>query len=804
MKRNAKALLSLLLALGMLLSLTACGGKTEEVEQPQETETPTMVYAADYRSVKYEGQNTYMEPLLFTGDSYYVGLNEKVGEEIPEGATLEYEGQYDVYETRLYKVSLDGSVERLTEYQSVPRAENDGNYPQFWSGTSLVAMLRDEDGTLVAVENQYTSYYDGPADQADSEMSWQNWVYTSDYYLRRLSETGAELSSERVAFDTANSYLNFYGMQPDGKGNLLCTGEGQIVAIAMDGSVAYIIPLDTYADNLTMLKDGRVAAIMDGNEGRELRILDLEKQSLSDESYALPYDCYTLIDGAGLYDGIYLSGQTVYSYSLETQDKEKLLNLMDCDVNGSLFSGLRIDKDGSIMGFANSYDGQSAPEVVTLKLVPSNTLPQKTELTMAVMDAEYNFQLNEAVMKFNRSNPTARIRMIDYSQYNTDEDYSAGQTKLLTEVVSGKLPDLLLLNNLPYRQLAAKGFLEDLYPYLDADPEIKRDDLFPNVLAAMEVNGKLCELCSSFTIETLVGASQVVGDKPGWTYSDFDAALASMPEGCDPLSQYTTRDDILRTLVSLELDELVDWTTGECRFDSEGFAELLQFASRFPKSFDWENYQWTNDEDEAVRLAEGRQMLRSVSVSYMENLLYDDAYFGGDTTYIGYPTWSGVGSMLQLGADNGLYAMSSSCKDKDAAWQFLRGFLLPKFQEGVWGLPVSRSVFNDKLEKAMTPEYRKDAEGNFVLDKEGKRIEVAKTSIGRADGSIVNVFAMTQEQADRLTELVATTTKSADNDSSIIDIVVEQAQAFFAGQKSAEEVARLIQSKVKLYVNEQR
>ena len=42
------------------------------------------------------------------------------------------------------------------------------------------------------------------------------------------------------------------------------------------------------------------------------------------------------------------------------------------------------------------------------------------------------------------------------------------------------------------------------------------------------------------------------------------------------------------------------------------------------------------------------------------------------------------------------------------------------------------------------------------------------------------------------------------DDETIMGIVSEQAQAFFNGQKSAEEVARLIQSKVNIYVNEQR
>ena len=43
-----------------------------------------------------------------------------------------------------------------------------------------------------------------------------------------------------------------------------------------------------------------------------------------------------------------------------------------------------------------------------------------------------------------------------------------------------------------------------------------------------------------------------------------------------------------------------------------------------------------------------------------------------------------------------------------------------------------------------------------------------------------------------------------DQNDAIFSIVQEQAAAYFAGQKDPEEVARLVQSKAKLYVNEQR
>ncbi|MBQ4652289.1 MAG: hypothetical protein IJB78_06195, partial [Oscillospiraceae bacterium] len=60
------------------------------------------------------------------------------------------------------------------------------------------------------------------------------------------------------------------------------------------------------------------------------------------------------------------------------------------------------------------------------------------------------------------------------------------------------------------------------------------------------------------------------------------------------------------------------------------------------------------------------------------------------------------------------------------------------------------------------------------------------------------------EEGEALRNLVSTTTKYANYNDSVYEIVLEQAEAYFAGQKSAEEVARLIQSKANIYVNEQR
>ncbi len=435
--------------------------------------------------------------------------------------------------------------------------------------------------------------------------------------------------------------------------------------------------------------------------------------------------------------------------------------------------------------------------------MPYDSVPHKEEITLATQ--YLGWEVRDQIVSFNRKNDNYRIVVKDYSEFNTEDDYSAGQTKLTTELLAGNVPDIIDLNGMPYNQLASKGLLADLYPFIDADSEFGREDFFPNVLAALEVNGGLYSTVSSFGLITVIGAASVVGEEPGWTYDEFNAALASMPEGCEAFDVYTTRDDILRTCLSLDMKDFVNWSTGECNFDSEEFAELLAFAAQFPESFDYENYEYTAEDDTQTRIAEGRQMLMQGSIYSIESVFYNDSYFGGDATYIGYPTADGTpGNLISI--DSG-YAISAKSEHQDVAWEFLRQFFTEKYQmdeANAYSIPSNISAYNERIKKAMTPEYEKDANGNYKLDEDGNKIPVARMSFGTANG-VIDFYALTQEQADELYSVITSTTALYDFSSdAIFDIVKEQSQAYFSGQKTAEDVAKLVQSKANIYVNEQR
>ncbi|MCL2051366.1 MAG: hypothetical protein FWG91_06545, partial [Lachnospiraceae bacterium] len=90
--------------------------------------------------------------------------------------------------------------------------------------------------------------------------------------------------------------------------------------------------------------------------------------------------------------------------------------------------------------------------------------------------------LRQPVLSFNTTNPLYQIALKEYE----DSD------QLNADIMTGRAPDIVLLP--PYFMMdiyADKGVFADLYPLLDADPGIDRDDLQENILRAYETGGQL-------------------------------------------------------------------------------------------------------------------------------------------------------------------------------------------------------------------------------------------------------------------------------------------------------------------------
>ena len=96
----------------------------------------------------------------------------------------------------------------------------------------------------------------------------------------------------------------------------------------------------------------------------------------------------------------------------------------------------------------------------------------------------------------------------------------------------------------------------------------------------------------------------------------------------------------------------------------------------------------------------------------------------------------------------------------------------------------------------MTPEYYTDENGN--------QVEQMKTSWGYDDFNI-DIYAATGEEVDRVRSLSSSADRLAGSvNEQLAAIITEETEAFFKGQKSAEDTAGIIQNRIQIYVNENR
>ncbi len=689
-------------------------------------------------------------------------------------------GYYGMTETRLFKMNMDGTgLEQLPGYVSPPIPEGSmGN-------VGISGMCIDDQGNIWLAEQGYFYHFDENGNYVDDGRSID---------VRKLDETGAEIGKlDLSSLLEQNQYFYLNGMSLDKDSNIyISDGSQAIYVYDSQGVKKFELTLDGWVNNIVRMGDGTVAVTTYEEQGNVLKPIDPSTGDWKD-SIPLPVNAWNAYPGAGEYLVFFSDGNNLYGYKQGAAEAEKLLSWINCDIDGNSITSMTILPDGRVACVTSSYnfvDYSQKLEMALLTKTDVSEIPQKTYLSMATFYLDYN--LRAKVIEFNKKNTKYRIEVTDYSEYNTQDDYTAGLLKLSTEIISGNIPDILCTSRqIPVDQYISKGLLEDLYPYIDNDPELGREAIVQEVFKAMETDGKLYQIASSFGIFTVAGDKNRIGSEPGWTLDDLNNVLSQLPEGTMPFAPYYTRDYMLETVLAMNMNEYVDWISGKCSFNSQDFIKLLEFVNNFPEEYDWMSGEFV---DENQLIQSGQLLLRISNLYNFSDLQMYNAILGGNLVFKGFPCESKDGNALIV--DSGI-AMSSKCRDKEGAWQFMRILLTEEYQnEGwFWGFPTNKAVFDEMVEEAMTPTTYVDEHGNTV---EEPKME------WYVDNSPVTVYSMTEEEHQMFMDLLARTDRLMTYDSSIMDIIREEAAVFFSGQKTAQECADVIQSRVEIYVNEQK
>ncbi len=440
-------------------------------------------------------------------------------------------------------------------------------------------------------------------------------------------------------------------------------------------------------------------------------------------------------------------------------------------------------------------------EIALLTQKGGEQTPEKENITLAVLSGGYNYQ--SAVVNFNRSSDKYHITIKDYMDSEGADALSRADAlaKLYADIASGNCPDIVELTGLDTANLAGKGAFEDLAGYLEKSSLLDADDFVEEILNAYTFNDQLVCIPSVFFLETVVGDSRQVGEEPGWTLAELADLARAHPEA--ELFDGAEREDILKFAMLYGEDAFIDWTTGECRFDSEAFRELLELVNSFPEKADRGSDQPTTP----LRIQRGEVLLKEAWLYDFDSIQMDIEIFKGEATCIGFPSADGEGRhMLITGF---AFAIPSGAGSKDGAWSFIESFLAKECEKAPdgsqMGFPVAKRRLEAMIEKQTKVEYLLDENGEPVLDENGEPIILGNTQTSSSsDGWSYTYHTATMEEVDKILSLLDGAVLTGGSNDEIISIIIEEAEDYFAGQKTVGEVSEIIQNRVNIYVNENR
>jgi len=637
---------------------------------------------------------------------------------------------------------------------------------------SIDDMHVDNEGNIWVAESRGFQRLDLPDDSSRS-------------ILRKLDKSGAEIS----VFDLSDlsDWVYVHAINVDDEGSIYLASDASVHILDNQGSLLFSLDNPGYLANLVWLSDGTVA-LAEQQDGRVyLKRVDTRSKSWG-EIISLPPDVpqwNNVFSGNGEYLYLYNDSAHLNGIVAETGELVRVLSWVDSTLSSGEITDVMFLPDGRIAAtrqtwIYNTAMGAQQPvtALILLTETSANEIPEKMQLTFGTFD--FNSSIRYAVELFNSNSDTHSIQVTDYSRFNTDGDWSAGILRLSAEIIAGNAPDILEMRNMPIQNYVSKGLLVDLYPFLDADPELGRDSLIESVLKASEIDGSLYRIVPSFFIGTILGHPSVLGDYPGWNFDEFMVVLDENPQADLPLGPMNSKMTFLSLALRSNIEIYVDPVSGTASFENDDFISLLELANKFPPEQD------TGNTVSSHRLiSEGRQIMDMWNFWDFVSYPVWRTIFGGNLVFKGFPTENRDGNVFMPST---CIAITTNCAQPDAAWEFVRLFLLEDYQRDmiIYNMPANKIVFEERLNAAMKP-----LPGIVISTSDGLLLEDIKD------------IAISQEEADNLRDFIDNITRMRNYDDTLWTIVSEGADDFFNGLTTAQDAARIIQNRASIYLSEQ-
>ncbi|MFU1794522.1 extracellular solute-binding protein [Paenibacillus azoreducens] len=354
-----------------------------------------------------------------------------------------------------------------------------------------------------------------------------------------------------------------------------------------------------------------------------------------------------------------------------------------------------------------------------------------------------------------------------------------------TALLSGKGADIYDLGSLPneeYEQYVSKQLLLNMNDYMQQDQTLNKNDLKMSILDALKLKGGLYTVPSGYFMRPFVGDGNAIQnsgvkiDDKTWNWKTFDEISRQLIQQANKGGKkqlYALANNppevTLQEMVVDSYSGFVNREAKKVQFDSPAFIELLQQVKKM-----YDAKVITSDEAKM-----GNQLFYSSVIMSPADLI-DGPYSAFENPVLLQKPHSGQSGGIRI-IPTSQFGIQAKSPVKEEAWKFI-SFMLSDEAQSLnerEGFSLLTSVNNKKLDELQ----EKVKSGSYKLPT-GKEAKVPDEAFTK--------FKQIVQDADQYAGL----------DGKVISIVGEEAASFFGGQKSAEEVAKLIQNRTTTFINE--
>ena len=611
---------------------------------------------------------------------------------------------------------------------------------------------------------------------SDKDGNLYAYYYTNAPCLKKFNNTGNEVLSKTLDFEIYDMYCS------DKYGLVLNTSRG-IETFSDQPDFTVLIKLEDAqkkfdSDAFYLYKGSKDQFFIEGATSEDVPILakvDLDNKSFGKTSKVCSERHYSYQSGEG-YDLYAKDYNGIYGYDYESDKMTKLLDLDDSCIDRLNFLNWIAINDKEL--FAETLDFNSNIHFSTLTKVDPADVPDKTMLTLG--GAWFTADVTMAANVFNRSSDKYKIKVIDYSDSYPEDELDDVLQAFNQDILAGKAPDIFCFSYYFAPNIdsyANKGVLMDLSSAFTKGGALGDVEILPNIYEMMKTGDKVYSVYPSFVYNTLLMKESAAGGKTSLSLKEYDEL--NLKDSMDG-------DKFINTSIQTAGDKFIDWKNKKCNLKCPEFIEILEYAKKLNSG----KKKPAASDDEEIAVVDELPTVNSNGILCDEDLWGFNSFtdieqneLKDKVAILGFPNNSGETTTMITPFNQLCVSASSKCPE--GALEFIKSYCTNPAINDVSTFPSDKALFESYMKKATEPAASEEDATVYTNCHE------------------VKLKPLPADEAQKLYDSILSCKAIHRLDSKIDSFVTEETAAFFEGQKSAEEVADVINNRIQTYLNEQ-